>query len=158
MAAKSHGEVKLINGKRVATPEYRSWQMMKNRCNNPKTRDYPYYGGRGITVCRRWAADFTAFLADMGRRPSPEHTLERRNTNRGYSPSNCYWATREAQSRNRRYATTRIWELAAKLGVSVATAAHYLWIVRRELRGEPTRYTVPPAAVPVIKKHMKEKL
>jgi hypothetical protein len=158
MPTRSHGEVKLINGKRVATPEYRSWQMMKNRCHNPKARDYAYYGGRGISVCQKWRDSFDAFLADVGRRPSPAHTLERRNTNRGYSPSNCYWATREAQSRNRRYATTRIWELAAKLGVSIATAAHYLWIVRRELRGEPTRYTVPPAAVLVIKKHMQEKL
>lgn len=158
MPVKSHGEVQHINGRRVASPEYRSWQMLKNRCHNPQARDYAYYGGRGITVCRKWRESFVAFLADIGRKPAPDYTLERRNTNKGYSPSNCYWATRETQSRNRRYATTRQWELADKLGVSVATARHYLWAVRRELRGEPTRYTVPLEAVRIIKKHMKEKL
>lgn len=158
MPAKSHGEVKQINGKRTSSPEYRSWQMMKNRCHNINARDYAYYGGRGITVCHKWRISFTAFLADIGRKPAPDYTLERRNTNKGYTPSNCYWATRETQARNRRYATTRQWELANKLGVAVSTAKHYLWIVRRELRGEPTRYTVPSTAVHIIKKHMKENL
>jgi len=158
MPAKTHGEIKRIAGKRVATPEYRSWQMMKNRCENPQARDYAYYGGRGICVCKKWSSSFQAFLSDVGRKPAPEYTLERRNTDRGYSPSNCYWATRETQSRNRRYATTRQWELAAKLGVSVATAKHYLWAVRREIRGHPTRYTVPKPAVLKIKQHMKENL
>jgi hypothetical protein len=151
------GEVRKIAGKRVATPEYRSWQMMKNRCLNTRARDYDYYGGRGITVCKEWLV-FANFLADMGRRPTPEHTLERVDVSKGYAPDNCTWATRETQARNRDYASTKGWELAEKLGVSQLTARHYLWAVRRLLRGLPTRYVVPPAAIPIIKQHMGNKL
>lgn len=158
MPAKSHGEIQRINGRRVASPEYRSWQMMKNRCTNPNARDYAYYGGRGIKVCVRWLSSFEAFLDDMGRRPSPAHTLERRSVSKNYTPANCYWATRETQSRNRTYSTTRSWELAEKLGVSIATAQHYLWALRREIAGRPTRYAIPPHAKTIIKNHMKENL
>jgi hypothetical protein len=154
---KTHGEVRRIDGKRVATPEYRSWQMMRNRCFNPKARDYAYYGGRGIGICKAWDY-FENFLADMGRRPTTSHTLERKNVNRDYVPSNCVWATREEQSRNRPYASTRHWELAEKLGVSPATATHYLWVLRRALNGNPTRYKVPVGAIHTIKKHMGNKL
>lgn len=153
----THGEIRRIDGKRVATPEYRSWQMMRNRCLNPKARDYAYYGGRGIGICKSWDR-FENFLADMGRRPTAAHTLERKNVNRNYMPSNCVWATREEQSRNRPYASTRHWELAEKLGVSPATATHYLWVLRRELSGNPTRYKVPVGATQTIKKHMGNKL
>lgn len=97
------GEVKQINGKRVASPEYRSWQMMKNRCLNPRAQDWDYYGGRGITIDERWF-DFDAFLLDMGRRPSLAHTLERKNSEDDYHKNNCVWATREDQARNRAYA------------------------------------------------------
>jgi hypothetical protein len=152
---RSHGEVKLIAGKRVASAEYRSWQMMKNRCLNPRAQDYPYYGARGIRVCRLWVRSFEAFLADMGRRPTLLHTLERIDGSRNYTPGNCCWATREAQARNRPYATTRQWELAEKLGVSIATAKHYLWITRRKARGNPTRYTISKVSEARIRAHMK---
>lgn len=158
MPAKLHGEVRHVNGRRVASPEYRSWQMMKNRCTNPNARDYAYYGGRGIKIYAKWLRSFDAFLADMGRRPAPEYTLERRDVNKNYTPANCYWATRKVQSRNRTYATTRIWLLAEKLGVSTTTAQHYLWALRRQVQGRPTRYTVPARAADIIKDHMKENL
>jgi hypothetical protein len=154
---KTHGEVQHINGKRVASPEYRSWQMMKNRCLNPKGYDYAYYGGRGIKVCKKWL-HFEAFLEDMGRRPSALHTLERKNGDGHYTPRNCVWATRQAQARNRAYASTRIWEVAAALDITENTARHYLWALRREEKGVASRYTVPPRAAKLIKQHMGKKL
>lgn len=92
------GEVQMINGKRVASPEYRSWQMMKNRVTNPNAQDARYYMGLGMEP--RWA-DFQEFLKDMGRRPSPNRTLDRIDGTKGYFADNCRWATQEEQSRNR---------------------------------------------------------
>jgi hypothetical protein len=97
----STGEVKIVNGKRVASPEYRSWQMMKNRVLNRRAQDFRYYGGRGIGMSLDWAADFDVFLADMGRKPTLNHTLERRDNNKSYTKDNCFWATRQTQARNR---------------------------------------------------------
>lgn len=77
----------------------RAWGMTKQRCFNPKQRDYPRYGGRGITVCERWM-NFDLFLEDMGLRPEG-HTLEREKNDVGYQPGNCIWADRKTQCRNR---------------------------------------------------------
>lgn len=74
---------------------------MKKRCLNPKARYYYNYGGRGITVCERWLNDFKAFLADVGRRPSNQHSLDRYpDTNGHYEKANCRWATRSEQNEN----------------------------------------------------------
>ena len=94
------GEIYYIDGKRRSTPEYRCWQHMKNRCLNPRAKDYAYYGGRGITITLRWL-QYDNFLADMGRKPSLLHTLDRKNNARGYCKSNCRWATRKTQAQNR---------------------------------------------------------
>jgi hypothetical protein len=76
---------------------------MIQRCTNPNSaKSYARYGGRGITVCERWLKSFEAFLADMGPRPSPQHSIEREKNERGYDPDNCVWATRNQQARNKR--------------------------------------------------------
>ena len=89
------------------TPEYKTWTHIKERCNNPKCRQYYRYGGRGIFVCKQWINDFQVFLKDMGNRPTAKHTIERINNDLGYSPDNCKWATDTEQANNKR-TTVRI--------------------------------------------------
>jgi len=81
-------------------PEYRVWSGMKNRCLNIKSKDYERYGALGITVCEEWL-EFTNFFADMGRRPSTKHSLERINNSNNYCLENCVWADSFTQSNNR---------------------------------------------------------
>lgn len=83
-------------------PAYAVWRSMLDRCRLPTHQAYHNYGGRGIKVCKRWANSFEKFWEDMSPSYQPRLTLERRNNNRGYSPTNCYWTNYATQARNRR--------------------------------------------------------
>lgn len=81
--------------------EYSSWHGMIQRCFNPKCKAFERYGAAGITICERWKK-FENFLADMGVKPTPLHTIDRFPNKKGsYEPGNCRWATRKQQSINR---------------------------------------------------------
>lgn len=80
------------------------WAGMIQRCHNPNVRNYQNYGGRGIQVCERWRQSFQAFVEDMGPRPSPKHSLDRRENDGNYEPGNVRWATQGTQLRNSRAA------------------------------------------------------
>ena len=85
-----------------SNPTYSSWSAMRSRCTNPNHKSFAAYGARGVTVCPRWLSSFETFLADMGERPSRDHTLDRYPDPRGnYEPGNVRWATRAEQLRNR---------------------------------------------------------
>lgn len=112
-------------------PEHYVWRSMHARCTNQNRKDYGSYGGRGITVCEAWR-DYAAFFSDMGRRPSPHHSLERIDNDGPYAPYNCYWATSSEQQKNKhntvRY-TNGVFagtpaECAAHLGISRALASY----------------------------------
>lgn len=96
---RTHGEGSKYE---TVTPEYRAWLEMIRRCCSPNSKSYPDYGGRGIRICKRWRTSYENFLADMGRRPSDTHSLDRKKVNGHYTPANCRWATRKEQNRNRR--------------------------------------------------------
>lgn len=93
------------HGESHRTPEWRAWQNMKARCTNPKIKQWKDYGGRGISVCPEWGDSYEAFLAYVGRKPSPQHSLDRFPNNDGnYEPGNVRWATTKEQVNNRRNA------------------------------------------------------
>lgn len=136
----THGD----STRKAPASEYRIWHSMIARCHNPRAQAYGSYGGRGIKVCDRWRESYVTFLADMGRRPSLQHSLERQDNDGPYAPGNVVWATTGEQARNRRH--VRLYELdgerlcikdwAGRYGLTGAQLAPRLargWDLRRAL-------------------------
>lgn len=108
------GDINLVVRKYIAKypEEHTVWLGMKARCNNPKHRGYKDYGGRGISVCKRWEEKtfgFKNFMDDMGPRPEgkypsgfAKYSIDRIDNDGNYEPSNCRWADAETQSQNKR--------------------------------------------------------
>ena len=131
------------------TPTYRSWQSMKTRCENPKVKEYRYYGDRGITVCSRWRESFQNFFADMGERPVGT-TIGRIDNNGNYNPINCRWMDIVEQSNNKS-SSVRI-----KIGTITCTMSEWSKIIgisqitikSRLLRGwDPQRAVLTPVDI-----------
>lgn len=122
---------------------------MRRRCMNQRCREYPRYGGRGITVCERWNISFAAFFADIGPRPSSQHSLDRYPDNDGnYEMGNVRWATKSEQARNRHSSRLITWQgetltLAAwseRTRLKAGTIAQRLkkgWAIDRALTEKP---------------------
>jgi hypothetical protein len=93
-----HGYAK----KRKESVEYKTWQRIKDRCLNPKNKDFRHYGERGIIICDRWKESFENFLEDVGERPGEKYSIDRINPNGNYEKNNCRWILNIEQSANRR--------------------------------------------------------
>src|SRR5215475_14088853 len=139
-------------------PEYRIWEAMIRRCEVPTSLGYSNYGGRGIVVCAAWH-DFTVFYADMGSRQGPEYSLDRYpDPNGNYEPSNCRWATRAMQNRNKRtnhFITLHgvrqcVTDWAQDTGIPVATITHRIthgWTEEETLTLPPSHGNTPLSRV-----------
>lgn len=133
-------------------PIYATWCGMINRCLSTKNKCYKNYGGRGIKVCKRWMK-FKNFLADMGLKPSPSHSIERINNNGNYTPKNCRWASRVQQANNKRNSqiikfkgmSLTIAQWSDKLGIKYATILwrmHNWFSIKNILN--PRDFRLPP--------------
>lgn len=120
------------------------------RCENPNNKQFKDYGGRGISVCKRWRDDYAAFLSDMGRRPDG-CTIDRINNDGNYEPGNCKWSTKMQQMANTRRAkmisfngeTAHVSEWARRFGLDYKLVHLRLkrgWSIEKALTTSPSAY------------------
>lgn len=128
-------------------PEYNVWKKMRDRCNNPRSDSYQWYGAKGVKICKEWD-DFSRFIKDMGRRPTNIHTIDRIDNSKGYFKENCRWATMKEQNANR--SLTRNMSLNGESNpIAVWAAIHGIdkkTVYRRLRKGwglEDSLYTAP---------------
>ena len=127
--SRTHGE-----GGKKRTKEYRSWKHMKGRCLCPTDSKFPHYGGRGIKVCSEWINSYEAFLAHVGRAPSPAHSLGRINNDGNYEPGNVRWESPMQQARNTR--RNVLWDYNGKRQTIAA------WAVETGIKYETLRMRI----------------
>lgn len=152
MSTMKRGENLFKHGQ-TRSPEHRSWLSMMTRCHwsDERRSDYHLYQGKGVIVCKRWH-DFKNFLADMGPKPTPQHTIDRfPNGDGNYEPENCRWATPKEQARNWKHRNVlyrfkgeslTLSEWAERLGLSRESVRDRIksgWSVRRALSTPPIR-------------------
>lgn len=127
-------------------PEYGIHQTMINRCYNARVERYPLYGGRGIEVCERWRGDggYENFIADIGRRPSADHSLDRIDPDGNYAPGNVRWAPRSVQANNTR---RNVWLTVHGVRMTVAQASARFGIRQSTLALRMKRGMAPEEAV-----------
>lgn len=126
---------------------YKTWRWMKARCYVKTNSAYPKYGGKGIKMCKRWLK-FENFLADMGERPAGM-SIDRKDNAKGYSKSNCRWATGTQQALNRSV-TRWIEHNGDKLCLSewarrIGLKRHHLWIRLYKLGWSVERAVTTPS-------------
>ena len=119
--------------------EYRAWRGMKKRCYETNNASFSAYGGRGIRVCDRWLNSFENFLSDMGKSPSPKHSIDRIDNDGHYEPNNCRWAppTVQAQNKRRNVQITHLGETLV-----IAEWARRIGVPRHRLRQQLKRHTM----------------
>lgn len=128
--AKSCGCLKLRHGA-TGSPEHVAWSAMRARCNATRGHDADNYSGRGIAICHEWS-EFSAFLRDMGQKPTARHSLGRIDNDRGYSPDNCRWETPEEQMRNTR--RSMVWRADGRDYPSCRAAADAIGVDHKTIR------------------------
>ena len=140
-----------VHGEAHKTPEYRAWKKMRERCLCVTSKDYPAYGGRGISICADWER-YPTFLRDVGRRPTPNHSLGRKDNNGSYCRNNCEWQSAQRQARNRRSSrmlsfkgmTMSMPDWSELLGIRYSTllcrVSGHGWSAERALTTEPRRW------------------
>ena len=129
------------------TQEYKAWSEAKQRCHNPKSSKYKWYGARGISVCDEWKNDFEAFFSHVGPKPSEKHELDRIDNDKGYEPGNVHWVTKQDNVRNRRNTVKVVVggkemtldDYAKAAGIPYATAWARLKKQPHLIKGEPKR-------------------